>query len=135
MARQIAQVPITGTLGDITFYKTTESGFLARMKTSLDAERLKNDPRFAGSKGAYTDFGKAGAGAGMLRKTMLTAGIQLSDTRIVSRLTAKLTAIIATDSVRMRGDRLLDEADFSGLVGFQWNKHQSLGRLCLFSPV
>jgi hypothetical protein len=134
MARQIAQVPVTGTLGDITFYKTTESGFLARMKTDLDAERLKNDPLFENSRKAYTDFGKAGAGAGLLRTAMLAAGRQLSDTRIISRLTGKLTGIIATDKLHLQGERQLDDADLSGLIGFEWNKHQSLGALCRFTP-
>lgn len=134
MARQIAQVPVTGTLGDITFYKTTESGFLARMKTDLDAERLRNDPKFEESRKAYTDFGRAGAGAGLLRKTMITAGYQLSDTRIISRLTGKLRGIISTDKVHPKGEMQLDDAEVERLKGFEWNKHRSLSSLCRFSP-
>lgn len=135
MARQIAQVPLTGTLGDITFYKTTESGFLARMKTSLDAKRLKNDAAFEGSRNAYAEFGRASEAAGLLRHTMLIAGHDLSDTRIISRLTGKLIGIIGTDSVHIKGERLLGDANLGGMVGFEWNKHQSLGGLCRFAPV
>lgn len=135
MARQIAQVPITGTLDDITFYMTEESGFLARMKTSLDANRLKNDPRFEGSRRAYTEFGRASAGAGLLRRTMVIAGKELSDTRIVSRLTARLVSVTGTDTSNLKGERLLDNADLSGLVGFEWNKKQAWGGVCRFEPV
>jgi hypothetical protein len=134
MARQIAQVPVTGTLGDITFYKTTESGFLARMKTDLDAERLRTDPKFAESRKAYADFGRAGAGAGLLRKTMIMAGYQLSDTRIISRLTGTLRGIISTDKVHAKGEMQLDDAELERLAGFEWNKHRPFGSLCRFSP-
>lgn len=46
MARQIGDIKITGTLGDITFYQMNGK-YYARMKSSLTAKKVKTHPHFA----------------------------------------------------------------------------------------
>ena len=45
MARQNGLIKIKGTLDNVTFYKSID-GDMARMKTSVDAARIANDPAF-----------------------------------------------------------------------------------------
>src|ERR1043166_310133 len=134
MARQKGPVKIIGTLDDITFYKMGDSGYIARIKSSLDANRVKTDPNFELSRRASEEFGRASRGAKLLKLGLLWAGGHLSDTRIISRLTGKLRGIIQTDLTQMKGDRQLDNADLSGLVGFEWNKWQAFSTVCRVRP-
>jgi hypothetical protein len=45
MAKQTGIILLTGTIGNMTFYKR-DSGYYARMKSSLDGRRVKTDPAF-----------------------------------------------------------------------------------------
>jgi hypothetical protein len=58
MAKQAGAITITGTLGNITFYKRKGKS-LARAKTSLDKERVKTDLAFANSMKEADKLGKA----------------------------------------------------------------------------
>lgn len=46
MARQIGDIKITGTIGDVTFYRM-DGQYYARMKSSLTAKKVKTHPHFA----------------------------------------------------------------------------------------
>lgn len=46
MARQIGDIKITGTIGDVTFYRM-DGKYYARMKSSLTAKKVKTHPHFA----------------------------------------------------------------------------------------
>ena len=58
MACQAGLIKITGTIGDITFYKLEEEYYL-RKKTSLNRKRFLKDPAFAGSRIRSAQFGVA----------------------------------------------------------------------------
>jgi hypothetical protein len=49
MARQSGMFPITGTLGEVTFYQLN-GVYRIRRKTSLNKQRLKKDPAFANTR-------------------------------------------------------------------------------------
>ena len=48
MAKQIGNIKITGTIDNVCYYKMYEEHY-ARLKSSLNAERVKSDPAFAGT--------------------------------------------------------------------------------------
>ena len=58
MAKQVGDIKIIGTIGDVCFYKM-EGNYYARMKTSLTGKRFWKDKAFAGSRRSCTHFGKA----------------------------------------------------------------------------
>ena len=45
MAKQRSVIKLDGTLDDITFAKT-QFGYLAKVKSSLNGEKIKTDPNF-----------------------------------------------------------------------------------------
>ena len=49
MAKQDGIAPLSGTLGNLTFY-SMDGKWYARRKSSLDKKRVLRDPRFAGSR-------------------------------------------------------------------------------------
>ncbi|MFT3980036.1 MAG: hypothetical protein QM687_06165 [Ferruginibacter sp.] len=58
MAKQSGPVCVTGTIDGITYYKRA-GAWLARKKSSLDKERVLNDPAFANSRKESQVFGEA----------------------------------------------------------------------------
>jgi hypothetical protein len=59
MAQQKGIIPLQGTIGNITFYKSKD-GFMAREKGSLDASRIATDPAFQRTRENGAEFGRAG---------------------------------------------------------------------------
>jgi hypothetical protein len=58
MARQSCLIKIKGTLDNVNFYKTKD-GDLAKMKTSLDGDRIANDPTFIRTLEKNSEFGSS----------------------------------------------------------------------------
>lgn len=61
MARQKGIIKLKGTLGGITFYKTSLDGHLAREKGGIEAERIANDLAFQRTRENNSEFGREGA--------------------------------------------------------------------------
>jgi hypothetical protein len=60
---------------------------------------------------------------------MKEAGFELADKRIHSRLSGTMRKALFTDTLHPKGERTLDAADLSPLVGFEWNKFQQFGNI------
>lgn len=59
MAKQSGILPLEGTIGNISFFKTKD-GFLARQKGGVSAQRIATDPAFARTRENMAEFTKAG---------------------------------------------------------------------------
>jgi len=80
MARQSGIIKLEGTIGDLTFYKSSD-GMLARMKGGVDGDRIRKDP-------AFTQLVK-----------------KAGDRYMVSRLTKEMVAVVKADATSVRGER------------------------------
>ena len=132
MAKQTGIIKLKGTIGGISFYKTTD-GHLAREKGGVDASRIANDPAFARTRENGSEFGRAGKGGKLLRNAIRILLQNASDKRVTSRLTKDLLAIIKTDTTNARGLRTLTDGDMDLLLGFEFNLNGKLGTT-LFAP-
>lgn len=132
MARQSGIIKLKGTIGDISFYKTTD-GHLAREKGGVDANRIANDPAFIRTRENGSEFGRAGKGGKLLRNALRILMQNASDKRVTSRLTKDLLYIIKTDGVNERGLRTLVDGDLNLLSGFEFNLNGKLGTT-LYAP-
>jgi hypothetical protein len=104
MARQSGLIKIKGTLDNVTFYKSKD-GHLARMKTSVDATRIANDPAFIRTRENGSEFGNSAAAGKYLRDTVRTMMLTASDSRVTSRITKLMTDIKNLDTTSVRGER------------------------------
>ena len=132
MAKQTGIIKLKGTIGGISFYKTTD-GHLAREKGGVDANRIANDPAFVRTRENGSEFGRAGKGGKVLRNAIRILLQNAKDKRVVSRLTKDLLAIIKTDTTNERGLRTLTDGDMNLLLGFEFNLNGKLGTT-LFTP-
>jgi len=132
MAKQTGIIKLKGTIGGISFYKTSD-GHLAREKGGVDKNRIQNDPAFQRTRENGSEFGRAGKGGKVLRNAIRLLLQNAKDKRVVSRLTKTLVAVTKTDVVNERGLRTLQDGDLGLLEGFEFNLNGKLGAT-LFAP-
>jgi len=126
MAQQEGIVPLKGTIGNITFYKSRD-GFLARGKGGVDGKRIASDPAFQRTRENGFEFGRA-CQAGKLLRTGLRAPIQnASDSKMVGRLTRDMMKVIKADETNQRGARNVLDGELELLKGFEFNINSKLG--------
>lgn len=132
MAQQRGIIPLKGTIGNITFYKSKE-GYLAKGKGGISAERMASDPAFQRTRENGAEFGRAGI-AGKILRTALRALLQnASDSKMISRLTRDMIKVIQADAVNPRGLRNVIDGETELLKDFDFNINGKLGTT-LYAP-
>ena len=91
-------------MGDITFYKSKD-GNMAKEKSGIDGSRIANDPKFARTRENGMEFGEAGRSGKVLRDSLRSLMMNASDSRVTSRVTQVMSAILKHDSTSARGQR------------------------------
>lgn len=132
MAKQKGIVKLEGSIGDLSFYKTSD-GFLAREKVVIDKSRIKNDPAFQRTRENGSEFGRAGRAGKVLRTAFKLLLQNAADKKVVSRLMKELIKVLQTDPINARGERTVTKGDQSLLKGFDFNVNSQLSS-ALFAP-
>ena len=133
MAKQKGIIKLDGTIGGITFYKTTEDGYLAREKGGVSADKIANDPAFQRTRENGEEFGRAGKAGKLLRNAIRAMLQNAADSRMVSRLTQKMVEVIQEDATNPRGQRNVIDGEAELLEGFEFNISGKLGTT-LYAP-
>jgi hypothetical protein len=132
MAQQKGILPVKGTIGNLTFYKSKD-GFLVREKGGVDAKRIASDPAFQRTRENGAEFGKAGKAGKLLRNAVRSLSQNASDSKMVSRLTKQMMAVIKADRVNPRGLRNVIDGEAELLQDFEFNIHGKLSTT-LYAP-
>lgn len=126
MAKQKGIIPLKGTIGNITFYKTKD-GYLAREKGGIDGNRIATDPAFQRTRENGFEFGRAGAGGRVLRTALKNVLQHSSDSNMTGRLTREMMKVIKADTVNPRGQRNIIDGEAELLTGFEFNENGKIG--------
>lgn len=126
MARQKGIIKLDGTIGGVTFYKTKD-GYLAKEKSGVSADRIANDPAFQRTRENGAEFGRAGKAGKILRNSIRGLLQNVSDARMVSRLTQEMVKVIQEDATNARGLRNVIDGEAELLQGFDFNINGKLG--------
>lgn len=132
MAEQKGIIPLKGTIGNITFFKSKD-GYMAREKGGVDANRIKNDPTFQRTRENMAEFGRAGKGGKLVRTSLRSLLQNVSDSRMISRLTKEMMRVIKADAISTRGARNVIDGEAALLEGFDFNANSKLATT-LFAP-
>ncbi|MGN6533673.1 MAG: hypothetical protein ACTHK0_18165 [Ginsengibacter sp.] len=132
MAQQKGILPVKGTIGNLTFYKSKD-GFLVREKGGVDAKRIATDPAFQRTRENGAEFGKAGKAGKLLRNALRSLSQNASDSKMVGRLTKQMMEVIKADLVNSRGSRNVIEGEVELLQDFEFNIHGKLST-SLYAP-
>ncbi|MGV7106961.1 hypothetical protein [Flavobacterium sp. U410] len=133
MARQKGIIKLKGTIGGMTFYKTSADGHLVREKGGIEKSRIQNDPAFQRTRENGSEFGRAGKAGKLLRTALRPLLLNSADSRMVSRLTQRMVKVIQADLVSERGLRNVIDGEAELLFGFEFNIRGKLGT-SLFAP-
>jgi len=133
MARQKGIIKLKGTIGGITFYKTSQDGHLAREKGGIEKSRIESDPAFQRTRENGSEFGRAGKAGKLLRTSLRALLLNSADGRMVSRLTKQMVIVIQADTTSLRGLRNVIDGEAELLKGFEFNIRGKLGT-SLFAP-
>jgi hypothetical protein len=125
MAQQKGIIPLKGTIGNITFYKSKD-GFMAKEKGGIDANRIANDPAFQRTRENGAEFGRAGKAGKTLRTALRSLLQNTSDSRMIGRLTKEMMKVIHADETSARGLRNVIDGEAELLSGFEFNGNGKL---------
>jgi hypothetical protein len=128
MAHQKGIMPLKGTIGNISFYKS-KHGYLAREKGGVDGNRIATDPRFQRTRENNQEFGRAGKAGKVLRDAFRQLLQKASDSSMVARLTTLMLQVIKLDSTSTRGLRNVLDGELELLQGFEANAGSVLSAL------
>lgn len=126
MAKQVGIMPLEGTIGNITFYKS-KAGYLAKQKTSISADRIATDPAFIRTRENGTEFGRAGKAGKLLRTAFRELLLNAGDSYVASRLTSEMVKVLRADATNKRGQRNVIDGEAELLQGFEFNVNGRLG--------
>ncbi len=132
MAQQKGILPLQGTIGNITFYKSKD-GYLAREKGGIEGGRIATDPAFQRTRENGAEFGRAGKAGKLLRSSIKSLLQNASDSKTTSRLTKEMLLVIQADTVNPRGQRNVINGQPGKLLGFEFNIAGKLDAT-LFAP-
>lgn len=137
MAKQNGIIKLKGTLDNVTFYKTKD-GDLAKMKTSVDKDRIANDPAYQRTRENGAEFGSSATSGKLTRNSLRPIALNASDSRTVARMTKLMTQVKNLDATSVRGQRNVGVAMALApakalLKGFEFNKEALLGSI-LYKP-
>ena len=138
MARQKGILEITGTMGNLTFYKS-QDGMMVKEKSEISKEKIMTDPSFQRTRENMQEFANAGKGGKMLMDRIRTFMIPASDNRVSSRLAQAMRKVLNEDRTSKRGERsvalgIKTDAGKNVLRHFNFNKNSVLGSV-LFRPI
>jgi hypothetical protein len=125
MGKQSAIIPFEGTLGNITFYKSAD-GYRVKRKGGVSGKRIAKDPAFQRTRENGAEFGRAGKAGKTLRLSLSELLKNVSDAKMVSRLTATMMRVLQADTVNRRGQRRVIDGDVTLLAGFDFNLNGKL---------
>ena len=132
MAQQAGILPIKGTIGNITFYKSAD-GYLVREKGGVSANRIATDPAFQRTRENGAEFGRAGKASKLLRTALRALLQNTADSKMVSRLTREMVKVIQADAINPRGLRNVIDGEAELLKDFEFNSNGKLSAT-LFAP-
>lgn len=126
MAKQKGILRFVGKIGRKVYYYHKYFGYLVRKVTSVDAERIRQDPAFARVRDNNAEFAHGAWVVRLIRAAFLPLFEGLSDTRMTSRLTSRVLAAIRAVEDQAPGQRRFEDAPLDAVIGFDFNLHASL---------
>ncbi|MGN6646018.1 MAG: hypothetical protein ACTHJT_05770 [Cytophaga sp.] len=104
MARQNGILEITGTMGNLTFYKS-QDGMMVKEKSIVSKDKIMNSPAYQRTRENMAEFGNAGKSSKMILDAIRTFMVAAADNRVSSRLSKLMRKVLKEDTTSKRGLR------------------------------
>lgn len=124
MPKQASHIKLIGSIDGLNYYKSRD-GFIVRKKSSLSGSRIFRDPCFKRSRENLNEFLTTAKGNKLIRNSLRSLGLYMSERGLMNRLTKTLFSIIRSDAQNPRGERKIECGDLSQLNGFELNSNNA----------
>src|SRR5881398_2770177 len=98
MARQEGIIPIQGTIGNLTFYKTPSGRFGVKARKSVSAKTIAKSPKYVRTRENMAEFTSGAEAANLVLNTFRTILSKAKDRTTYSRLFGEMRNVIVSDS-------------------------------------
>ncbi len=126
MATQEGILPIKGTIGNITFFKSKD-GYRVKQKGGISASEIATSPAFKRTRENGAEFGRACKAGKVLRMAFGSFLQTMSDRHLVGRLVKQMMLVIHADLTSTRGQRNVIDGEAALLKDFDFNSNAVLG--------
>lgn len=120
MARQISDLPVTGSIGDVTYYKS-KNGKFARKKPVVNKNNFATNPKMAKQRAHTVDFGNAIKAGNLIRVAFRNMLKGAKESNTSNKLTGVLFRVLKGDVTHPRGQRLVSAGDLNLLNKYEFN--------------
>jgi len=134
MAKQESFIKLQGKVGDLSFFKT-KSGYQARVKGGVSADRIKKDPAYQRTRENNAEFAAVSSTGKNIRDVLRSMILQTSDPKMYTRLNSRLFRMIKADTESLRGDRRVTVGSFGLLKDFNFNESAPLNNTLFINVV
>lgn len=134
MAKLKGQLPLKGTIQNITFAETSD-GIIAKSKSSLNRKRLTEDASFERTREQNRELAETTSAGKLIRQALDRTVFFNQDRADVNRLTSRLTKVMKSDRTNGRGKRKVSAGILSLLKGFEFNSESMVSQRLLQQPV
>jgi hypothetical protein len=128
MARQRGIKPITGTIGDITYYKLHDK-YYSRAKSTLDKKTVLKGKAFANSRKASGQFSRASTASKLIRTSLTNTMYFPSKREIHNRLLSVTRKLIGEAESPNYKKSKLNHLPWQQLNTFEFNTKKALNNL------
>lgn len=137
MAIQKGPINLEGQIGDLSFYRSNGKPQVRR-RSGISKERIAKGRQYARTRENITEFGRASSVAKLIR-----VGVKLAlgeryalfeDPSLPNRLTPRMQAIIRSDDIHDRGQRVVLPRHLALLHGFSFNAGAALKDVLFIPP-
>ena len=133
MAKQEGNAPLSGTLGNTTYFRT-RNGFTARVRTRLNKASMDANPNFQALRDQGLEFTRALKATKLVNNTFAEILSNAKDGRTSNRLTSLFNKVVKLDRINPRGKRNVLDGELELITGFEFNDRVSLSSTLAITP-
>lgn len=125
MAKQEGPLKLTGTIGNLTFFKN-EFGYLAKHKGGPTRDQVLKSEQFENTRDNAADFKSAIEAGVLVRRVVRPLLKPVTSSQLNGRMNRVMLKIIQSDKVHPRGQKVINNSALSKLAGFEFSYKHSL---------
>ncbi|MRG46963.1 hypothetical protein GFS24_17710 [Chitinophaga sp. SYP-B3965] len=130
MARQAGPIKITGTIGNMIFYKRGDNYFI-RPKPEPAPKSLVKGKGYAHQRAGMLEFGHAGKAGNLLYRAFAGVSSLAKDSNLSAHLLREALKAIRADKLNEPGKRNITDGGTTLLEGFEFNERIPLCKMLL----
>jgi hypothetical protein len=130
MARQVGPMKISGTLGDMIYYKRGNN-FFVKLKSYTNPKHIAKGPGYNAQRANMMEFGHASKAGQLIYLAFAHSHRLAKDVNLGAHLTREVRRVIKSDKHNEYGKRNIIDGETSLMEGFEFNENAPLSKVLL----